>query len=171
MLTKLCHCAYVSLLEFLRTTIGLADGVPGVVMTIHTFGDYPEKFHPHLHAMVSDGLFRKSGTFYVMPKVDLKPLEKIFQANVFIAAICQHIPEKSFQMVRYYGWYSNKQRGIRRKEGLQRPGDEPELKKEDIEIIDVADYQPPQVPSKTWRECIKKIWQHNLCAVRVAPGQ
>ncbi|MDQ1274402.1 MAG: putative transposase, partial [Planctomycetota bacterium] len=42
-------------------------------------------------------------------------------------------------MVRYYGWYSNKQRGIRKKEGLQRPGDEPDVGKEDIEIIDVAD--------------------------------
>ena len=82
MLTKLCHCAYESLLEFFRTTIGLADGVPGVVMTIHTFGDYMEKFHPHLHDMVSDGLFRKSGTFYVMPKVDLEPLEEIFRAKV-----------------------------------------------------------------------------------------
>ncbi len=76
-----------------------------------------------------------------------------------MSILCQHIPEKSFQMVRYYGWYSNKQRGMRKKEGLQRPGDEPELEKEDIEIIDVADYQPHRVPSKTWRECIKKIWE------------
>ena len=42
LLTKLCHCAYESLLLFLRTTIDLPDGVPGVVMGIHTFGDYPE---------------------------------------------------------------------------------------------------------------------------------
>ena len=69
-------------------------------------------------------------------------------------------------MVRYYGFYSNKQRGIRRKEGLQKPGDEPELKK-DIEIIEVADYHPPRVPSKTWRECIKKIWEVDpLCCPR-----
>jgi len=33
------------------------------------------------------------------------------------------------------------------------------LKKEDIDVIDVADYQPPRVPSKTWRKCIKKIWE------------
>ena len=26
--------------------------IPGLVMTIHTFGNYPEKFHPHLHAIV-----------------------------------------------------------------------------------------------------------------------
>ncbi len=29
----------------------------------------------------------------------------------FIAAISQHIPDKSFQLVRYYGLYSNKMRG------------------------------------------------------------
>ena len=32
--------------------------------------------------MLSDGLFRKSGVFYVMPKVDFGPLEKIFRAKV-----------------------------------------------------------------------------------------
>jgi len=37
---------------------------------------YPEKFHPHIHAIVSDGLFAKTGTFYVMPGVDLRPLEE-----------------------------------------------------------------------------------------------
>ena len=61
-------------------------------------------------------------------------------------------------MVRYYGWYSNKKRGLRLKQGLLRPGDEPYQAKE-IEIIDVSDYQPKRIPSKTWRECIKKIWE------------
>jgi hypothetical protein len=31
------------------------------VMVIHTFGDYA-RFHPHLHAIVADGLFHKNGT-------------------------------------------------------------------------------------------------------------
>ncbi len=44
-----------------------------------------------------------------------------YQAEELIGAITQHIPEKSFQMVRYYGWYSNKSRGIRKKQGIQRP--------------------------------------------------
>ena len=52
-------------------------------MTIHTFGNYPEKFHPHLHAIVTDGLFNKNGTFYVMPNVKLKSLEEIFRAGIF----------------------------------------------------------------------------------------
>ena len=32
---------------------------------------------------------------------------EVFTPSDFIAAITQHIPEKSFQLVRYYGWYSN----------------------------------------------------------------
>ncbi len=52
-------------------------------MTIHTFENYPEKFHPHLHAIVSDGLFNKNGTLYVMPKAKLKYLEEIFRSGVF----------------------------------------------------------------------------------------
>ena len=83
LLTRLCHCAYKSPLQFLRNTIGLTDGRPGVVLSIHSFGDYPEKFHPHIHAIVSDGLFAKTGTFYVMPGVELRPLEEIFRASVF----------------------------------------------------------------------------------------
>ena len=39
----------------------------------------------------------------------------VFTACDFIAAITQHIPDKRFQMVRYYGWYSNKMRDQRRK--------------------------------------------------------
>ncbi|MFC1463205.1 transposase [Verrucomicrobiota bacterium] len=38
-------------------------------------------------------------------------LPALLSAEDFIAAITQHIPEKGFQMVRYYGWYSNRARG------------------------------------------------------------
>ncbi|MDH3982469.1 MAG: transposase, partial [Kiritimatiellaceae bacterium] len=41
---------------------------------------------------------------------------EIFTPCDFIAAITQHIPDKSFQLVRYYGWYSNKMRGQRNKQ-------------------------------------------------------
>jgi len=37
---------------------------------------------------------------------------EVFTPCDFIAAITQHIPDKSVQLVRYYGWYSNKMRGI-----------------------------------------------------------
>ena len=28
-----------------------------------------------------------------------------------------------------------------------------------VEVIDVSDYQPPRIPSKKWRELIKKVWE------------
>jgi hypothetical protein len=37
-----------------REVVGLEDGVPGMVMAINTFGEYPDKFHPHLHAIVTN---------------------------------------------------------------------------------------------------------------------
>ena len=51
----------------------------------------------------------------------------------------------------------NKQNGG--KAGMLRPGDEPVKSNESIDftILDVSDYDPPHVPSKTWRELIKKV--------------
>ncbi|NCD34877.1 MAG: hypothetical protein EOL87_15855 [Spartobacteria bacterium] len=39
---------------------------------------------------------------------------RIFTPLDFIAAITSHIPDKSFQLVRYYGWYSKKPTNGRR---------------------------------------------------------
>ncbi len=85
---------------------------------------------------------------------------EVYIAEEFIGAITHHIPDKSFQMVRYYGFYSNKSRGMRLKQGIVRPGGAPVNDSENnIEIIDVSDYHPKGISSRTWRECIKKIWE------------
>jgi hypothetical protein len=81
LLKDLCHLAHECLLDYLRTTLDLPDGQPGIVMAIHTFGEYLD-FHPHLHALVADGLFVRSGLFHVLPDVSLKPLEELFRARV-----------------------------------------------------------------------------------------
>jgi Putative transposase len=75
-LANLCRVAHECLIEFLRTSLGLPEGVPGIVMAIHTFGEYRD-FHPHLHALVADGLFARSGFLHVMPETGLKPLEEL----------------------------------------------------------------------------------------------
>ena len=80
---------------------------------------------------------------------------EIFSAEEFIAAITQHIPDKGFQMVRYYGWYSNRARGERAKREAE-PG-VPDTA--DVDVIDVSEYHPPRIPSKKWRELIKKVWE------------
>ena len=60
----------------------------------------------------------------------------------------------------YYGWYSNKSRGVRLKNELQEI-DKSEKPVTDVQIIDISRYQPKKVPSLKWRECIKKIWKED----------
>ncbi len=42
---------------------------------------------------------------------------KAFDALDWLAQLVTHIPNKGEQMVRYYGFYSNKSRGLRQKAG------------------------------------------------------
>jgi Putative transposase len=255
LLKRLCALAHQSLAEYLRTALDCPKGVPGIILTLHTFGEYLD-FHPHIHALVADGLFGKSPedsastqaqtlnpppstlNFLPLPQTPLKPLEELFRAKVihllvtekllppervqvlyswkhsgfnvhagevvppeakadlgdlaqyilrnpfsvqkmtlespgdlviyrsrlnaqinrnfevftptdFLAAITQHIPDKGAQMVRYYGWYSNKMRGVRQR-GLppalviRRPG--------------VSPPPPATLPSKRWRDLILRVW-------------
>ena len=259
LLKDFCRLAHECLVEWMRTTLSLPDGQPGLVMAIHTFGEYLD-FHPHLHALVADGLFTRDGRFHVLPEVPLKPLEELFRARMltflagkgllpparaqmlrgwvhsgfhvhrsrrvqpheradlerlaqyiirnpfsvekmqvtaadrahphlsaagraqadssiiyhsglnpkirrnfevfspcdFIAAITQHIPDKSFQLVRYYGWYSNKMRGQRAKRAAE---DAQPAAGNAIQIIDVSGHKPRRIPSAKWRELIKKVWE------------
>ncbi len=92
----------------------------------------------------------------------------VVEAEEFIALITQHIPEKSQQLTRYYGFYSNKTRGqrLQREEQILDPSllsainfDPTSIPIDEIETIDVSKYKPPRLPPKTWRECIKKIWE------------
>lgn len=79
---------------------------------------------------------------------------EVFSPCDFIARITQHIPDKSFQLVRYYGWYSNKMRGQRLKRADAEPVDVP-----GGEVIDVSAFKPRRIPSKKWRDLIKKVWE------------
>jgi ribosomal protein S27E len=247
LLSKLCRTAYESLAAYITTTLHKPAGELGVVMAIQTFGEYLN-YHPHLHAVVTDGVFTPSGMFYVSPHCDTKSLEELFRNKVihllikegllaqelglkmlqwknsgfsvykgssihrndshslehlcqyiirntfsedkmtynpgsatvlyksrhnvkthrnfelftaadFIAALTQHIPDKSFQLVRYYGWYSNKKRGMRKKQALAARQEDSNHQDAAVTVLDVADYAPQRIPSKKWRELIKKIWE------------
>jgi len=232
-----------SLRTFFREQLHLPDGEVGLVMVIHTFGDYLN-FHPHIHVLAADGLFRDNGMFHVMFPGGLKALEELFRDQVlkflihegrtepefaeqlrkwrhsgfgvfrgeridsgdrdgleqlaryivrntfsedkitynektgtviyrskkkhntkrnfevfdaedFIGAITQHIPDKFFQNIRYYGWYSNKSRGQRKREEAEVEAET----KPSPTVINVSAHQPRRIPSKHWRELIKKVWE------------
>ncbi len=81
---------------------------------------------------------------------------QVFSPLEFIASITQHIPEPSFQLVRYYGWYSNRMRGDRKKQ-QEMEGEKVTI--EDSRIIDIRNYKPKRIPQLMWRECIRKVWE------------
>ncbi len=102
LLKDFCRLAHECLVEHMRTTLALPDALPGAVMTIHTFGEYLD-FHPHLHALVADGLSVRSGLFYVLPDVSLKPLEELFRARVITFLVEKGLlPADRARMLR--GW-------------------------------------------------------------------
>ena len=78
LLKKLCLSVRESLRIYFREQLHLHDGQPGLVMVIHTFGDYLN-FHPHIHVLAADGLFGENGMFHVSPENGLKALEGIFR--------------------------------------------------------------------------------------------
>lgn len=97
---------------------------------------------------------------------------QIFTAAEFIAAIAQHIPEKSFQFVHYNDWYSNRGRGEREKQKTTLLMTVVPAK---VETIDVSDSRPKKIvgiwnrrrltPSSKWRECIMKVWEVDSLSV------
>jgi len=63
-LGKLSQCAYECLKVFFQATLRRKSAVPGVIVAMQTVGDLVN-FRPHLHAIVSDGLFAPNGWVYV----------------------------------------------------------------------------------------------------------
>jgi hypothetical protein len=72
---------------------------------------------------------------------------KEFDAVDFIASICSHIPNKSEQMVRYVGFYSNVSRGKRKKQGSCQSD------------YAIEDDLYNKSCSKSWARLIKKIYE------------
>jgi hypothetical protein len=74
---------------------------------------------------------------------------EVFSPCDFIARITQHIPDKSFQLVRYYGWYSNKMRGERLKQTDAGPVEVPEG--------EVIDFYAPALRIANSAKCLP-VW-------------
>jgi hypothetical protein len=253
LLGKLSQCAYACLKAFFQVALRKNQAVPGVIVAIQTFGDLVN-FHPHLHAIVSEGLFTANGWLYVVPDIDLKKLEQLFRHKVltmlrrdgkiddplirklvgwrhsgfsihhevridrqdhqgreklaqyilrapfslqkmryqptsrtviyrskmhrglkrnfevfpvldWLAAVTAHIPNKGEHLVRYYGWYSNVNRGKRRKA---------EESTHQGARASMAEIPPPPGSSlfkQRWAEMIKKVYEADpLLCLRCGEG-
>jgi hypothetical protein len=71
--------------QTLRASMGAAlrepDAVPGVVSLAQSFGALAH-WHPHLHVVVSDGAFRRDGTFVASPAHDAGVLGEAWRRAV-----------------------------------------------------------------------------------------
>jgi len=73
---------------------------------------------------------------------------KMFHALDWVAQLTTHIPDKQEQSVQYYGYYSNKSRGLRKKAG--RDDEVPALVESDVS---------PKESRKNWARLIQKIYE------------
>lgn len=88
---------------------------------------------------------------------------EVFSAASFIAALLAQIPPKGVPLVRYYGWYSNRSRGLRQQRVTAAAG-----------LLPNALPPPPSRRRTAWRELIKQVWgadplQCPLCSGLLRP--
>jgi hypothetical protein len=72
----------------------------------------------------------------------------IFNALDWLAMLVTHIPGRYEQMVRYYGWYSNKSRGMRKKAGA-----------DDVIPAVIPNDLSSKESRKSWARLIQKIYE------------
>ena len=60
--------------------------VPGVVASIQTFGAFAN-FHPHIHALVTEGVFASDGTFHAVEWPPASVLEEAFRGLLLAALL------------------------------------------------------------------------------------
>jgi hypothetical protein len=77
---------------------------------------------------------------------------EIFSGADFVAALAEHIPEKSNQLIRYYGRYSNKCRGREAKATAARA---PWAGERPAAVIPPAPIRPRR---RTWRALLIRVW-------------
>ena len=65
----------------------------------------------------------------------------------FLAEFTQHIPAKGLHLIRYYGWYSNKSRGMRKKAEVEASSE------------DNASAAAATRSSQTWAMLIERVYE------------
>jgi len=68
----------------------------------------------------------------------------------FLARVVSHIPEKGQVLQRYYGWYANRARGIRRRTG---GGAEPPV------VVAAPVAVPHRAAQRRWAELLRRLFE------------
>jgi hypothetical protein len=65
-----------------QAVLGRDDVVPGMAATVQTFGELAH-WHPHVHAIATEGAFTRDGGFVGLPKLASEPFLKLWEHEVF----------------------------------------------------------------------------------------
>ena len=68
--------------EVYQALLGRVDASPGMVAAAQSFGELAH-FHPHIHAIVTDGAFTPDGEFIPLPEMAVEPFLKLWERGVF----------------------------------------------------------------------------------------
>ena len=79
LLGVLSTCAYAGVREMMQAVAEEPRSVPGVIISIQTYGDQTANWNPHCHSIVSDGVFRPDGSFQPLPPPDSRQLMLLFR--------------------------------------------------------------------------------------------
>ena len=88
LLGELCRAAARTVITVYRAASGRPDAVPGMVGAIQTFGQLIHA-HPHIHALVTEGVFLPEGTFLPLPKLATEPFLKLWEQEVFALLLAE----------------------------------------------------------------------------------
>ncbi len=69
LLGDLARLAYETVREMMAAAIEEPDARPGMVAVIQTFGSSLKKWNPHIHAIVTRGVFLANGQWHPIPYV------------------------------------------------------------------------------------------------------
>lgn len=81
----LSRAAYQATRKVMQDELGTRTAVPGFVASLQTFGSYAANWHPHVHGILSEGLFERDGTFCSIWKLDTDAIEQQFRQRVISA--------------------------------------------------------------------------------------
>ena len=72
LLGELCRAAWQVVRQVYAAASDHPEAAPRMIGAIQTFGDLVH-FHPHIHALVSEGIFIPESTFVSLPKLATEP--------------------------------------------------------------------------------------------------
>ena len=81
LLGELARLAYETVREMMRSAMEEPEACPGMVAVIQTFGS-SLKWNPHIHAIVTRGVFLDDASWHPIPYVDTHKAELVFRHKV-----------------------------------------------------------------------------------------